>query len=207
MVKIKTRDKILAEALVQLNEKGLPEVSIRTISNKLGLSSGNLTYHFKNIDVIVYELYLQLIAEMDEHLKYALQKKIELESLGENTEKTFRFLWKYKFLLLDFTAINRRIPKMNIHFRELMAFRKQQFKFVIDQLIERDLLMPEPFIGAYDILIGQLMVFSNAWIQDAELAFEEKEEEAIISYYGHLFKGHLTPYFTKSALQKLRNTQ
>lgn len=202
MIKIKTKDKILIEALAQLNKEGLPKVSIRTISNKLGLSSGNLTYHFKNIDVIVYELYLQLTVEMDEHLNVAIQKELKLEDLGINTEKTFRLLWKYKFLFLDFIAINRRIPKMNAHFRELMVIRKLQFEYVIDRLIKQNILIKAPFLNAYDILIGQLLVFSNAWIPDAELIFDGKEEEIIPHYVG-LFKGHLTPYFTKETLQQL----
>ena len=194
MEKIKTKDRILIEALAQLNEKGLPEVSIRTISNKLGLSSGNLTYHFKNIDVIVYELYLRLVIEMDELLVTTTQKGFSVESINKDTEITFRLLWKYKFLMLDFIAINRRIPKMNAHFRTLMDLRRLQFRHVIDQLVQQNILIKEPYPSAYDMLIGQLMVFSNAWIQDAELVFAGKEEE-IIPYYTGLFKGHLVPYF------------
>lgn len=194
MAKNDTKHRILDEALEQLNKNGLPAVSIRSISNQLNLSSGNLTYHFKNIDVIIYELYLMLVKEMGEHLKSVEQTEINLDSIAKDTEISFKLLWKYRFLLLDFIAINRRIPKMNVHFKNLIQLRKIQFKVVIDRLVQTGILIPAPTPSTYNTLIDQMLVFSNAWIPDAELLFNDQEEEIIITHYLALFKAHLTPY-------------
>ncbi|MDR0654416.1 MAG: TetR/AcrR family transcriptional regulator [Synergistaceae bacterium] len=47
------RQKILAAARKLFNEKGYNEVSMRDISDSLGISVGNLTYHFKKKENLV----------------------------------------------------------------------------------------------------------------------------------------------------------
>ena len=82
--------------------------------------------------------------------------------------------------------------------------RRLQFKQQIERLVENEIFIPEPFSGAYDMLIGQLIVFYNAWIPDAELLFDG-EEEKIIPYYIGLFRGQLFPYFTPAIKKQLLN--
>jgi AcrR family transcriptional regulator len=49
----KTRDRILEAALRLFNDDGLPGVSTHRIAAELGISPGNLHYHFKSKRLIV----------------------------------------------------------------------------------------------------------------------------------------------------------
>ncbi len=52
-----TRDRILATSLVMFNASGLPAVSTHKIAAELGISPGNLHYHFKSKQLIVERLF------------------------------------------------------------------------------------------------------------------------------------------------------
>ena len=52
-----TKEIIINTALKLFNTEGLSKVTLRTIANKMGISQGNLNYHFKKRDDIIEALY------------------------------------------------------------------------------------------------------------------------------------------------------
>ena len=52
-----TRDRILASSLEMFNASGLPAVSTHKLAAELGISPGNLHYHFNNKQLIVERLF------------------------------------------------------------------------------------------------------------------------------------------------------
>ena len=198
---MKTKDKILVESLRQFNEKGTDQVSIRSIARAIGISSGNLTYHFKNTDTIIYNLYLQLAEEMDGQVVQVQQKEISLIGILRQSEESFRILYKYKFLFLDFVRIARKIPALREHFRQLMKMRQLQFRMTIDDLIQQDILREEWVEGQYNHLILRIIIFSDSWIPDAEIHFDEAGEN-VIQFYSTLFISSIVPYLTPKGLEE-----
>ena len=55
-MKRETRKEILEMSRMLFNERGFNDVSIRDIATALGISNGNLTYHFKRKEEIVEAL-------------------------------------------------------------------------------------------------------------------------------------------------------
>ena len=55
---VDTRQKILNTAKQLFNERGINEVSIADIASSVGISKGNLTYHFARKEAIVQPLCL-----------------------------------------------------------------------------------------------------------------------------------------------------
>ena len=62
---MKTRDRILHQALLLFNDAGVDQVSALEVSRKLDISYGNLTYNFKRKDEIILTLYAQMQKELD----------------------------------------------------------------------------------------------------------------------------------------------
>lgn len=196
---ITTKQKILKQALFQLNTNGMHNVSIRTISKALSISSGNLTYHYKNLDVIIYELYLDLVVGFNAMIEELNGKAIDKNIVMASLKASFELMWQYRFLFVDFVAIGRRIPKLKENFKSLMQMRQWQFEALSAQLIAAGVLIAEPYTNAYANLSKQLIVYSNAWVVDALMNFDEKDEQEIIAYYLNLQLSLLQPFFKKDA--------
>ena len=60
-----TRNDILEAALELYNKNGIEQVTTRDIAKKIGISSGNLTYHFPTRNDIFFALMGRLIEDID----------------------------------------------------------------------------------------------------------------------------------------------
>jgi AcrR family transcriptional regulator len=201
---LKTKDKILLVALRQLNNKGLDGVSIRSIADELGISAGNLAYHFKNIDVIINALYMQLVEKLNQQVTEMMgTKRIDLAELLNQTNFTFKLMLEYKFLSLDFTAIMRRVPEISDHFKNLMAARKNQIHFLFDRWISEGTFMEEKVDGMYDKFFTTATIFFNSWIQDAQIQFNKTEGKTAL-YYSDVFINLIIPFLTKRGLEEYK---
>ena len=197
---LKTKDRILLVALKQLNDKGLDKLSIRSIADEVGISAGNLAYHYKNIDVIIYQLYLQLVKKLGDNIVKFMVAEPNVQWMLNQNEHTFQIMWEYKFLLLDFTAITRRIPDIKFHFRALIVQRKVQMKILFDKWIAEGIFVEERVEGMYEKFILSSIILYNAWIPDAQVHFNKSRTE-IATFYADLFINLMVPFLTEKGLE------
>lgn len=187
----------------QFNELGADQVSIRTIANELEISAGNLCYHYKNTDAIIFQLYLNLVEELGKLIAVVQHPDTDIARMLEETEHTFRVMYKYRFLMLDFVAITRRIAELREHFRQIIRLRQQQIRSGIDNLIAKGLMHPEWVPGMYNQLVLNSMLVADAWIPNAEVHFDERGEP-VIHYYTHVMFNMLVPFLTASGMAQYR---
>ncbi|MBK6902440.1 MAG: TetR family transcriptional regulator [Saprospirales bacterium] len=198
-----TKDRILEAALRQFNELGTDQTTLRSLAEELGISHGNLCYHFKNTDALIEALYDCLIAEIEEQVIQSQHPDNELEEMVQQAETTFRLLYKYRFLLLDLVRITRRIESIRQKFRAVMQLRRLQFHVTFGHLVRRGLMREEWVPGLHDRLITNLLVLGDNWIPNAEIHFDEKGE-SVIRYYFEAFKAGLMPYLTEQGMEAFR---
>lgn len=197
---MKTKDRILQAALRQFNELGTDQATVRSIAEEVGISHGNLCYHYKNTDELIEALYLQLVAEISPFAESAFRPDIDLQEVWEQSWLTFQLMYRYRFLLLDFARIIRRIDSMQQNFRQLMVLRRQQFHHGLQQLIERGWMEPEPLPGQYDHLVTQFLIVGNHWITESTIQFEQEGEE-VVRYYHRAMMALLFPHLSKKGKQ------
>jgi AcrR family transcriptional regulator len=192
---MKTKDKILLEALKQFNERGTDAVSIRSIGDAIGISAGNLAYHFKNTDAIIYQLYLNLAEALNQQVAKTQDLEMSLRNLAKRTKETFQILFTYRFLLIDFVHINRRVEGLQKHFLSLMDMRRMQFRFVFELFQQKGLFRKDITNEQYAELSDIIILYSNAWVSDGIVRFEGTNEE-LISRYARLFFMMTLPYLS-----------
>ena len=130
-MKIKTKDRILQTALHLFNTKGLAKVTLRTIAQEMGISQGNLNYHFKKREELIEGLYYQLVERFDQLFELAETAEFQLSYLLPITQQTMELLYAYRFLMLDFVQVMRAHPEVRQHFQELGQRRTQQFRMAL----------------------------------------------------------------------------
>ncbi len=184
---MKTREKILLQALDLFNQKGVDQVSVLEISQTMGISYGNLTYHFKKKDDLVQVLYVQMQHELDAAINHLVQRIFEETYYLKLVNELLQVTWKYRFLYLSINSLMNQYPFIREGEKSYSATRNKILNRGKKYLINEGYLKPESD-SHYELLIRNLNMILYAWIVDAEL-FHEGEEAAKIEDYATLFYG------------------
>lgn len=95
---MKTRDRILKTALALFNESGEAGVSLAQIAGALGISEGNLWYHFRTKRDLIAALLEALEERIEQNLSRPPAEAGSVATYNEYTQQCFRTMWEYRFL-------------------------------------------------------------------------------------------------------------
>lgn len=115
---MKTRERILQASLQLFNEQGERAVTTNHIAAHLGISPGNLYYHFRNKQQIVTELFGRYEAQVDDYLQVPEGRALSLEDKAHYLESIFRGLWDYRFFLRDQEHLLSADPELAERYRQ-----------------------------------------------------------------------------------------
>ncbi|WP_176599193.1 MULTISPECIES: TetR/AcrR family transcriptional regulator [Sphingobium] len=107
-----TPERILSSALKLFNSNGVDRVAIYKIASELGISPGNLTYHFARKQDIIYSLIDRLEAEAAQVL--GSPRNPSAKHLAEYMVNLFGLMWRYHFFfesLTYFTATDAHLAE------------------------------------------------------------------------------------------------
>ena len=96
----RTAQRILEAALELFNRFGEPNVSTTLVAGELGISPGNLYYHYPAKDELINRLYETYEAELDE-LLHAGEGVHDVEDAWFFMHSLFELIWRYRFLYRD----------------------------------------------------------------------------------------------------------
>lgn len=119
----RTREKILDLALRLFNELGEPNVTTTALAEELGISPGNLYYHFRNKDDITASLFSLFEKEINELLVVPTARVPNIEDVWLYLHLMFELVWRYRFLYLDLNDLLSRNRKLDAQFRKILAHK------------------------------------------------------------------------------------
>lgn len=199
-----TKQRILQTSLQLFNQYGVDTVTVRHIAKELGMSHGNLCYHFPNTDAIAETLYEQLIEELNNVIEEPnVFNGINLQAFYNLCAFVFEKLYKYKFLIQDFISLTRRNPNLKQKHRDLVNSRRIFFRMGIDAGIQAGFLKPDIIEGQYENFFNQLFIIGDFWLASAEILFEGKEEDKLPTYLNIAFT-LIVPYLTEKGLNEYK---
>ena len=117
----RTRERILDISLSMFNAAGEPNVTTNHIADELGISPGNLYYHFRNKDDIVGQLFARYEARIDDALLVPEERLPNLEDVWLQLHLVFECMWAYRFLHRDLVDILARNRKLKLRFARIMT--------------------------------------------------------------------------------------
>lgn len=97
----KTRDRIVQASLELFNSLGERSVTTNHIAAHLGMSPGNLYYHFRNKQVIIAELFALYEGQVDTFLRPPQGRALTIEDKTFYLEALLAAMWHYRFLHRD----------------------------------------------------------------------------------------------------------
>ncbi len=190
------KDKILKCALRLFNEKGISQVSLRDIASEMGISLGNLTYHFKKREDIIDALYLSLVNKFEVVVNENLGTKNQLQLLFEIPNTTLSNFYEYRFLMLDFVLITRSHDAIGNHYRNLIREREQQFEMLINDLVAAKLLREERIVNEYNYLFKNLRIVIDFWLSSKAIDQNGKTSKKDVLEGSQLLEYIIFPFLT-----------
>lgn len=164
---MKTADRIIEAAVKLFNTEGLSQVSLRGIADDIGISHGNLAYHYTGKGEILDEIYSRMETEMVDAV-YP-EGKLTLRHYHALIKRISAFHGQYRFFYLDMMEIARQYPRVIRRYRKTIALRFDQYDQLMADLVSKGLVKPEPEPGLYRSLFHSIWVMSTFWLQHAKI--------------------------------------
>ena len=191
-----TRQKILTTALKLLNKHGVNQVSAKSIAARMKISDGNLRYHFRTKEDILYALYLDLVAQLNQAFDQHQRNPATLSSMYQALLYTFDQFVAYRFLLLDFTEIMRQNSSIRNHYQALYQLRQQQFEQVIEDLKLSGTLRDDINQQQYANLAAHFNIVSDFWLAHAEILYPNDAIDHL-AHFAQVAFSLMMPYLTE----------
>ncbi len=115
---MKTRDRILQSSRHLFNSQGERNVTTNHIASHLGISPGNLYYHFRNKSMIVAELFSEFERQMDMFFELPEQSPVSLEHKTHYLESLLAILWEFRFLHQSLEHLLESDPELAERYRQ-----------------------------------------------------------------------------------------
>ncbi len=153
---MKTKDRILTAALRLFNDRGERNVSTNHIAAALGISPGNLYYHFRNKHEIVFQLFLRYQQEVQGFMALPQGRQPTFQDKVRYLEAILNSMWDYRFLHRDLQHLLQDDERLR------SAYRAFSLRTVDDG---RNILLGMTAAGILNASIPQIdALILNIWV-------------------------------------------
>lgn len=187
-----TREKIIQESVYLFNERGISPVTLRDIADRVGISIGNLAYHFKNKDFIIEEIFSIMEIERQKRLS-EVQMIPSFDNANRQTLAILKISYKYRFFYLDTLDILRAYPAIAKLHKKQVEDSINYVKAILDYSVGSGNMKPEPYPGCYRRLSETVWSIMQFWLMSEAIRGIKKHSanEARITMWS-LVEPHLT---------------
>ncbi|MBI3146465.1 MAG: TetR/AcrR family transcriptional regulator [Pseudogulbenkiania sp.] len=119
-IRIKTYDRIVEESLTLFNEQGERSISTNHIAAHLGISPGNLYYHFRNKEEIVHQIFLQYRRFISERMSVPPERELSIDDLVNYLDTAFQAMWRFRFMFYDLPGLLARNPQLQSEYHQFV---------------------------------------------------------------------------------------
>jgi AcrR family transcriptional regulator len=167
-----TRERILATALRLFNESGTAPVSTNHIADALGISPGNLYYHFRNKEEIIRGLFEQQFARWDADYAFPDDRLPNLDDLQQLVRATFVTAWEYRFMYRELIALLRRDVQPHQRWVEIRARGFAGFHELFNLFVAAGVLRDPGDEAVMTRLAELVWLISEFWLASVEVSGE-----------------------------------
>ncbi|ADK85408.1 transcriptional regulator, TetR family [Desulfarculus baarsii DSM 2075] len=158
------RQKIIDTALELFNAHGAAAVGTNRIAQKLGISPGNLYYHFKNKQDIIRAIFEMIRADMAEVMK-EIPSDLSTEASSAYLLGSMRVVWKYRFFYADLVALLHNDPELRRLFLAMRAHTVSTTMALYRRLIQAGQMNQPEHQWELDSLTLNTWIVATNWVR------------------------------------------
>jgi AcrR family transcriptional regulator len=197
----RTAERILEVTLDLFNRFGEPNVSTTLISAELGISPGNLYYHYPAKDELINSLFDRYERSLTELLQAADNVR-NVEDAWLFFHMLFELIWQYRFLYRDLNDLLSKNRRLETHFQRALAGKERAVREVLAGLsrglgVHIDAREARPVAAAMVVVLTYWL--SYEYVRDPRRALEpETASSALLRGAAHVLS-LLAPYLDTPA--------
>lgn len=199
---MKTRDRILVTSLELFNLCGEPNVTTIDIANEMEISPGNLYYHFRNKDEIIFELFQEFESSMVETLQTELSPDLEMMDYWMFVHMILEKIWQFRFFYRDPATIFERNEKLQKKFNRILDKKADACRAIINMMRETSLIE----INNRDMerLITNVVITTTYWLNYQHIRHQGQYAEPDDLGLGvYQVMTHFAPYLPEAGQEML----
>ena len=158
-----TRERIVQASLELFNAQGERSVTTNHIAAHLGISPGNLYYHFRNKQVIVAELFGAYERWVDEFLRLPENRTLRLQDKAPYLEALLQAMWRYRFLHRDLEHLLEADPELAERYRHFAARCLASAKQIYQGFVDAGILRMTP--AQVQALALNAWIITTSWVR------------------------------------------
>ncbi|MEL6945027.1 MAG: TetR/AcrR family transcriptional regulator, partial [Bacteroidota bacterium] len=194
-----TKQKILNASIRLFNENGMANVRLQQIARDIGISVGNLAYHYENKKAIVTAINEDLHDEVSEILStYRLFPN--LMDFDVQLTKYFKFAEKYPFYFLDLLEIERQYSDVYAKRQQYISKMVSQIRKRFDFNHQRGIIQKENRKGVYDSIANSIWVLITSWMPQEQV--KGMNRNIHINQFKEAVWNQIYPYFTEAGVKE-----
>ena len=179
----RTADRILETTLALFNRFGEPNVSTTVISAELGISPGNLYYHFPAKEELInalFERYEQALGE----LLGASDGARDVEDAWFFIHSLFEIIWAYRFLYRDLNDLLSKNRLLETRFQVVLKHKARALRGLLSALsragaVDMDARELEPTATGMVVLLTYWL--SYEYVKDPRKALEPEHAQGALT--------------------------
>ncbi len=160
--KRQTAHRIAQAALQLFNRFGEPSVTISAIAADVGISPGNLHYHYASKEKIVEELFDGFEHEIGHTLAAPETRAAHAEDLWLFLHLTFEIVFKYRFLYRDLNELLSQHRIIETQFRDILVRQVETASALLEGLAASGVLRAGK--AECQSLAGNMIMIATYWL-------------------------------------------
>lgn len=184
-------------------------VGTSQIAEHLGISPGNLYYHFRNREEILRELFAGMDAELDEVLRAAPGETIDAVRLADFYIGGARVLWRYRFFFASATDFIGRDAAMAEQYVQFSERSRTYMRHIIQSVVTANPGRCTPTSRECGIIAESMWVLWVSWPRYSELsrpgaAIGEADIGHGLEQIASILAPYVDPSFYRKVIQLLQ---
>lgn len=160
---LKTRERIIQESLALFNAQGERSVTTNHIAAHLGISPGNLYYHFRNKQAIIAELFALYEGQVSTFLRRPSGRDLTVADKTFYLEALLAAMWHYRFLHRDLEHLLESDTELAERYRLFAQRCLVQAQDIYQGFVEAGILLMDA--AQIEALILNSWIIMTSWVR------------------------------------------
>ena len=192
----RTAERILEVTLELFNRFGEPNVSTTLISAELGISPGNLYYHYPAKEELINSLFDRFERALNELLN-ASDGVRDVEDAWFFMHTLFEIIWQHRFLYRDLNDLLSKNRRLETHFQTVLKNKTRAVKTMLDGMsrsgsVRIDSREIESTATSMVVVLTYWLSFE--YVRDPRRALEPENAQSALLRGAHHVLNLLAPY-------------